>query len=145
MTTRFIAVAGYVDRPAADGRILRRPTRNILRSAIPLPLMTPAREQATSWREAMGRIDRVGLLGDQIILTGIILEDFKDSAVVRELETGTLAMELDVDQISWDSTEPTVLEDQNIPMTFTSWRVRAATVGSTPCWDMPPVMIWTED
>jgi hypothetical protein len=147
MTTRFIGVAGYVDKPSRDGRTLNRlPAGTALSGPSLMPLLTlPVPGTTITWREPVGRIDHVGMLGDQIILTGIILEDWCDSEVIRDLRTGVRCLGLDVDRLVWDSAEPTVLEADDVPQTFTSWRIRAATVHSSPVWDMPPVMIWTED
>lgn len=148
MTTRFVSVAGFVDRPTKDGRVLRRlPKGTSLTSDwhVPLPLMVRTRSSSTMWKEPMGRIDHVGMMGDMIVLSGIILEDWRDRPETEHLRSGERVLGLDVDRISWDSTEPTVLEDQNIPMVFTAWRVRAATVHDEPAWDGLSTMVWTED
>lgn len=133
MTTRFIAVAGYVDRPTLDNRILCRWDKQD--RSLPMPVLNMP-EPDHQLYGAMGRIDHVGLLGDQIILTGILLEDWLESDAVRGLRKGSQWMNLDVDFPGRSMGDMTAGR---------GWRIRAATVHGNPVWELPPVMIWTEN
>lgn len=134
MTIRFVACAGYTDRPTLDGtRMLRMPEDGLKPYGLFCPLGT-----LVGGHFQVGRIDHVGILGNEILLTGILFEDRHAGLSVAGLKDGTLRMNLDIDYTDYEPDTVTV----EGPVVFTDWRVRAATVHSSPAWDLPPVMIW---
>lgn len=144
MTARFIAVAGYVNRPSKDNRLLAYGGAQAIRDewAVPMPLILRDLNDRRAY--PVGRIDHAGILGDQIILTGILLEDRPpelDSCLTR----GEWFMNLDLDRITDQATRHTELPGGDLLQTFCSWRIRAATIGDNPAWDLPPALVWTED
>jgi len=143
MTIRFIAVAGYIDKITTDGRILEHTPGVPLAPEDMRSLMVHDHSRG----EHVGRIDRVSLIGDQIVLIGILFEDSWARPSVDALRAGTDRLNLDVGSrsSSWDS------RDSGKPfktyaevMRIHDWWIRAAHVHSNPCWPLPAADVWAD-
>lgn len=144
MTARFIAVAGYVNRSSADNRRLAHSGIEPIQHAWNMPMPLLMQDLSDRRTYPVGRIDRVGIIGDQIVLTGILLED-RPPELDAQLTRGVWFMNLDMDDIQERDIRLTELPGGGLLQTFCNWRVRAATIGDSPAWDLPPALVWTED
>lgn len=133
-TRRFMGVIGYTDTPTNEAfpRILCAPGphRRILPDHL-VPVLERTGEKTTS----VGTIYDVVVLGKELVALGYLTANTSaDDIRIEALHRGELFMELDIDQAHF--------QEDTDGLRFHGWRVRAVTLGTSPCWTLPALHIW---
>lgn len=131
---RFIAVIGFVNTPTNEfyPRTLCTPQSG---HAIRPDSLMPVLERSGDHTKSVGTIYDVVVLGNQLIALGYLkVESAADEIRLEALQSGTLAMELDVDASN--------TREEQFGLEMYGWRVRAVTLGTAPTWILPPVHVW---
>jgi hypothetical protein len=142
----FAAVSAFTDKITKDGRILATPEdfHVLIGSALPILLTRPKVPQDATVR--VGLIEKAYVVDRRLIVFGHLDETEHGREVMDLFASGRWFLEIDID--SGDMTydlepfpgsygEPVPVG----PVIFKNWKLRAAHVGTEPCWDLPPVQI----
>lgn len=133
----FAAIVAYLDRATDDGRLLVAP-EILLHHAYPLPVF--GYNAATGQRDRVGMIEIAAVCDRRLIVFGRMTTGPEAKPYVDRLSEGSAWLELDLSHIETETEEPTNTDPDPVTR-FTSWSLACATIGESPCWDLPPVQI----
>jgi hypothetical protein len=134
-TIRFTAPIALLDTWTHDGRMLRAPADGTVRHhAFPLPVRGGYDELASYG----GTIDALEIRDGILTASGTLT----DPDIADALAQGAVWMELDVDDIPDSALIHYGNTGNGSPgLEFTSWRVTAVTLGTSPCWNLGSAQI----
>jgi hypothetical protein len=143
----FAAVVAFTDKVTRDGRIMATPENFDVLTGGPVPVMwTPANHGGVPVPTIrIGLIEKAYVVDHRLIAFGHLDETEHGRQAMELLSSGRWFLEIDID--SGDMTydlDPLLPELEQIPVgpvIFKNWKLRAAWVGTGPCWDLPPVQI----
>jgi hypothetical protein len=141
----FAAVVAFTEKITRDGRILTTPEdfHVLTGSALPILWTPPNHGGVPVPTVRVGLIEKAYVVDHRLITFGHIDETENGRRVADLLGTGQWFLEIDIDP--GDATyfaEPSFDEIRTVgPVIFQTWRLRAAYVGTEPCWALPKVQI----
>lgn len=146
----FAAIVAYTEKITKDGRMLATPEDFHVRASgngFPVPVLwtPPDKDGKPVPTIYAGLIREAYVIDKRLIVFGEINRTDRGPEVVDLLLSGSWFLEIDVDagDMSYDL-DPLLPELEQVPVgpvIFTGWKLRAAWVGTQPCWDLPPVQI----
>jgi len=149
--TVFAAVVAFTERLTKDGRILATPDDFHVSAGThgyPLPIMwTPPNHGGKPVPTLrVGLIEEAYIVDRRLITFGHIDRTERGNEVTALLGSGTWFLEIDIDsgdmKYDLDPLSASLGEAVPVgPVIFHGWKLRAAWVGTQPCWDLPPVQI----
>jgi hypothetical protein len=146
----FAAVVAFTEKITKDGRVLVTPEDFHVRPGshgYPLPVMwTPPNHGGKPVQSVrVGVIEEAYVIDHRLITFGHIDESEHGRRVAELLDSGQWFLEIDIDSgsMTYDlDPMPAPFEAVPVgPVIFKDWRLRAAWVGTQPCWDLPSVQI----
>lgn len=132
-TRRFIACLGFIETPTNEPYPRTLKQQKIMHRMMPAELV-PVLERHGGRVRSVGTIYDVLAMGSMILGLGYLTADTQEDRIrITSLSQGAVFMELDIDGRA---------REEQWGMEFYGWRVRAVTLGTSPCWILPPVHIW---
>lgn len=152
---QFVACVAVLDAWTNDGRRLEAPADTapgrVRHHPYPIPVMdlsAPATGRAYGVIRSLVHVPATG----DLLAVGSLADTLRGREVAAALRAGELFLEVDVDSTPdrnltyrlADGTmaAPGAAGDAEITgMSFGRWRVGAATLGTNPCWNLPPAAV----
>lgn len=144
----FAAIVAYTEQVTNDGRILSTPegfTCPVRELPVPVLWIPPNHKGKSVPTVSVGRITDAYVVDHRLISFGEMFETERGREATSLLRDHDWRLEIDVD--SGDMTydlDPLLPELEQFPVgpvIFKSWRLRAAWVGTQPCWKLPKIQI----
>lgn len=144
----FAAIVAFTDKQTRDRRILATPKGFMCPARdLPLPVlwMPPNHKGKAAASRPVGRIEQAYVIDKRLIIFGCLDQTEDGVHIASRFSEGSRQLEIDVisGHAVYDldpATDP-LFADPAGPITFTDWKLTCAWVGSSPCWDLPPVQI----
>ena len=136
-TRRFVACLGFTNTPTNERFPRTRMHANSTNDSVRPTELIPVLERSQG---GLGPVRSVGtiydafVMGTMILGIGYLVADTHEDAIrIEALTDGSLALELDIDGR---------MREHHYGVEYYGWKVRAVTIGTNPCWILPPVHVW---